>query len=278
MDKFIKNGDCIYIRPEGEKYDISSNRVYRLLYDNLVDSAFLKIEENFGIPEKIYKNDKDDEFIKKCITTYKITDNRTTGVLLNGLKGSGKTLMAKQIALMSELPIIIIDPTVTSNVTSRFFNKLHGEYCIIFDEFEKNWRTSQLLSLFDGINDDCKKLIICTSNNEDSIDDNFIDRCSRIRYYRTFTKLNDDVIKYVVSDLLKDKSKIEETTKFILDNVEVLSFDNVMLFIDEINNSQGSSLDSLFDDLNLTRKDKQNKPIEIKPISCIDYENSCCCC
>lgn len=252
MDKFIKNGSNIYVRPQGEKYDINDNKVYRLKYNSMEDIPYLSIEENFDLPSKIYKNKGDDAFIKKCVTTYKNTSRKTTGILLKGLKGSGKTLMSKQIALESGVPIIVVDAKFPEGEIESFFGRLDGDYCIIFDEFEKNWMTYRLLGFFDGLKTNCKKLIICTCNNENKLDDNLLDRCSRIRYVRSFNKLNVNVIEDVISNALNDKKNIDKVKDFIVKNMNVISFDNILLFVEEINNSPESELEDLFNDLNLS--------------------------
>lgn len=59
----------------------------------------------------------------------------------------------------------------------------------MFDEVEKNdyyWNTKDLLGFLDGVEATAKKLVLMTCNDTDGINDNFFDRCSRIRYFREY--------------------------------------------------------------------------------------------
>ncbi len=64
-----------------------------------------------------------------------MTDNM--GVLLNGVKGTGKSVTAKLICneLKNFLPIIIVDKAYEG--LPQFISKIQQEVIIFIDEFEK---------------------------------------------------------------------------------------------------------------------------------------------
>lgn len=123
--------------------------------------------------------------------------------MLSGVKGTGKTVMAKVIAKNSKLPVIVVD-------------------------------TEDLLGWLDGVQTNAKKLVLFTCNNEDRVNEYLKDRCSRVRYTRHF-EANDNA--RFLKEILKDKGianeEIDPTYNFIVNNFNLLSIDNILSFIDE---------------------------------------------
>lgn len=106
--------------------------------------------------------------------------------MLSGIKGTGKTVMAKVIAKNSNLPIIVVDEDYPTGRINDFFRKFETPVTIIFDEVDKHWDTEDLLGWLDGVQTNAKKLVLFTCNNEDRVNDYLKDRCSRVRYIRHF--------------------------------------------------------------------------------------------
>jgi len=256
---FIKQNDYIIPKPEGIDYELIPGKVYDFRETSGSDGPFLSESADFNFPETYYLSEDDNKFINKTIEAFNRTKKMTTGVLLSGIKGSGKTLMAKKIAKMSGLPIIVIDPGVATGNIEPFFAKTDTDCCIIFDEIDKYWNTRYLLTFLDGVKPTCKKLVICTCNKEKDIDEYLNDRCSRIRYKRMFKCLDKDAAKVVINDIVKDDDKSTKARDFLFEHTSVLSYDNVVIFAEEIRNNPNESFESIFEDLNLTNsKDKSN--------------------
>lgn len=283
---FIKQGNYIVPKPEGIDYELIPGKVYDFHETRESDGPFLSESTDFNFPDTYYLSEDDNKFINKTINAFNRTEKMTTGVLLSGIKGSGKTLMAKKIAKMSGLPIIVIDPGMSTCEIEPFFAKTDTDCCVIFDEIDKYWSARHLLTFLDGVKPTCKKLVICTCNNEEDIDEYLNDRCSRIRYKRIFKCLDKDAAKVVINDIIKDDDKSTQARDFLFEHTPVLSYDNVVIFAEEIRNNPKESFESIFEDLNLTNS--KNEPnVTVKKLTTggllaqtadnYDKWEACCC-
>lgn len=250
---FIKNGNSIIPIPQGTKYSLIPGKVYELKNTPFSDVCLEEINE-FKFPEDYYLGEGDERFMDKVVNTYNNTDKLTTGVLFSGLKGSGKTLMAKRTAIKSNLPIIVINGNVSSNEVESFFAQVCDDVCIIMDELDKNWYLPALLGFFDGVKPTCKKLILCTANDERDIDKYLNDRCSRIRYKRTFNSIGKDIAKTILSKYFDTDEAIDGAAEFCCSAMSVVSYDNVVTFGEEHKNNPDADFDELLNDLNIARK------------------------
>ena len=258
--KFLKVGDKIIFKAsvDGLEYDLEPNKVYTIEINRYTDEANLKVNENFSMPEKIYTTEQDDKFVNKVLNAYKLSNQGTLGVMLSGLKGSGKTLLSKVIATESNLPIIIIDKYVHPKILNNIFKKIGDlEVCILFDEVDKNgedYDDNYLLRILDGIDNVGKKLMIFTANNGHEINEYMQDRCSRIRYWRDFYELPSSLIYSVLEDKLDNKNEVKSLADFIQENFKCISFDNVLSFVNEVNANPNDTFEELFEDMNLSKK------------------------
>ena len=252
---FVKNGNVITPKPAGSDYNLKAGDVYRLVEDKYTDLLYITEDKAFEFPKRYYSTKEDDAFATKVINTFNKTEKLTTGVLLSGMKGSGKTLMAKKIAEKSKLPIIVVDKDVRATDIENFFAQMSIDVCVIFDEIDKYWNSRYLLGFLDGVKPSCKKLVICTANEEKEIDEYLNDRCSRVRYKRAFNALSKQVVSGVLNDIIKDKKKAEAATEFIINNIRVVSYDNVIIFGEEVKNNPDESFESIIADLNVEKKD-----------------------
>ena len=235
MSNFIINGERIVTKPEGQDYDLMPGKVYDLLFDNYEMYSYLKENGNLNMPKKIYEIEEDTKFMDRVLLFHSSEyNNGNTGVLLAGDKGTGKSMLAKRIALKSNLPIIIVDSSYPLWQITKFFKKVKTETCIIFDEIEKNprtWPSEDLLTFLDGIQETGKKIVIMTCNKTEGLDENLFDRCSRIRYYRKYkANANEIFIKEMIEDkgLTPNQPLIDFIKRFT-----VKSFDNINSFLDE---------------------------------------------
>lgn len=255
---FIKFNNQIVPKPEGIDYDLIPGKVYNLREERGSEGPFLEETQDFIFPETYYLSEDDNKFVNKTIEAFNRTEKMTTGVMLSGVKGSGKTLMAKKIAMLSGLPVIVIDPGLASSVIEPFFAKTDTNCCVIFDEIDKYWNTRYLLTFLDGVKPTCKKLVICTCNKEKEIDEYLNDRCSRIRYKRIFKCLDKDAAAIVINDVIKNEEKAKEARDFLFENANLVSYDNVIIFAEEIRNNPNESFESVFEDLNMKKIKKQS--------------------
>lgn len=257
---FLKIGEKITFKPktEGLDYSLENGRVYVPEIDRYTDEITFNVAPNITLPEKLYTTADDDKFVNKVIDRYSLTVEGTVGVMLSGLKGSGKTIMMKRIALQSNLPIILIDKGFYPKDLINLFNKLSNtEVCILMDEIDKlgeRYDDDYLLKVLDGINTSGKKLMVFTCNENENVNEYLKDRCSRIRYWREYGEMPASMIQAVLEDKLDDKSKVTPLTDFIQETLSCASFDNISSFADEVNTYANDTFEELFKDMNLSEK------------------------
>lgn len=270
MSEFIKVGERIINKPTGLDYDLVNGKVYNLKWDRYNGVSYFEEDGSLSLPAKVYATKSDDIFIKRVNTYFQKTSKLSTGVMLSGIKGTGKTVMAKVIAKNSNLPIIVVDEDYPTGRINDFFRKFETPVTIIFDEVDKHWDTENLLGWLDGVQTNAKKLVLFTCNNEDRVNDYLKDRCSRVRYIRHF-EANDNA--RFLREILRDKGiaedNIENTYTFIVNNFGLLSIDNILSFIDEKLLLPELSNEEIFNDMNISSKRGKKNIVE----ETSDYEN-----
>mgnify|MGYP002657947983 FL=1 len=258
--KFLKVGNSINFKfnTEGLECDLTPGMVYNIKVDRYTDAISLEESSGLSLPSKVYCTQRDERFIDKVINSYNLSESGFTGVMLAGLKGSGKTVMAKVIANKSGLPIINIDKNIRPYILRNLVEKLGDtSVCFLFDELDKvlaDYDDSVLLQVLDGSDTKGKHMILFTCNDDDEISEYLIDRCSRIRYWREFGEMSPSLIMEVLNDKLNDKKEVKSLTDFIKDNFEVCSFDNISSFVKEANDYPTTTFEELFEDMNLSSK------------------------
>lgn len=257
MAEFIKIGNEITIKPKvkGLSYELIGGKVYDLKYNRMEGKPYLAENGNLNMPKKLYKLDEDNNFINRVLTYFNSENaNQTTGVLLSGTKGTGKTMLSKRIALESKLPIIVVATDYPADKLNRFFKEFTTPVVIMFDEIEKNdywWETKDLLGFLDGVEATAKKLVLMTCNDSSKIDDNFFDRCSRVRYFKQYKANSNSVfIRFMAED--KGIKNIDEVVNFINEYMEVKSFDNISAFLDEVKMFEDIPLKELIAPMNIS--------------------------
>lgn len=259
-NKFLKIGNKVLFKPnmEGLDYNLKANEVYTISVDQYTDEISFDIAPSFNLPSKIYTTPEDDSFLERVINRYNKTEYGVTGVMFSGIKGTGKTVTTKRLAILSNLPIILVDKGFRPWLFQKLFKKLSGiEFCMVFDEVDKigeGYDDSFLLTILDGVNTTGKSLVLFTCNDESKINRNLIDRCSRIRYWRKFKETSRETVKQVLEDRVNDKNEIESLLDFIMNNFKCISYDNICSFVDEVNENPTTTFEILFSDMNLSNK------------------------
>ena len=236
MANFIKQGNRITPLPKGYAYDLEPGKVYDLLIKTVWGERVTKFELNgeMNLPPTVYQTKKDKLFIDRVLKNFNSSNKNTTGVLLTGDKGTGKSVTAKILAEKAKLPIIVINPELEEKYLEEFFKEFDTPVCILFDEVDKNFSTQKMLTFLDGMHKTAKKLVIMTANDEDDLSNYIKNRCSRIRYYRHYN-MKDDAKEY--AELICEAKGIEnkdEVVSFIVNNIKYPSIDNISSFIDEV--------------------------------------------
>lgn len=191
--------------------------------------------EPYVLPKKIYGNGK--SRMKRIFKAWK-SRGKNTGVLLSGLKGSGKSLLLKMCCnrgLKKGLPIFVIDSPSNLSEKFSFLQDIQTPGIILFDEFEKNFAIpgaqEACLSFLDGL-DQCNFLILFSVNSV-NINENLLHRPGRIYYHYNYKGLCDDVIEDIVIDQFDDEDDIEDILDALQD-IQDISYDVLMSLIHEM--------------------------------------------
>ena len=236
--KWINDGGILYPIPGYASLLTSpGNGIFRIYEQPQTKRLGLeKIDDTFRFDFKIYDLDCEDimsNIIKTWTSDLFRESNKNLGVVFNGIKGTGKTIAAKQLCNRIGLPVIVISKPVDGML--EFIQSLHFESIILIDEAEKTFREEQevLLKMIDGVYNDMRKLYILTTNKL-SIDENLLGRPGRIRYIKEFSNLSAKAVNDVIDDNLNDISLKDDVLK-VVDSLEISTIDILKAIIDECN-------------------------------------------
>lgn len=193
-----------------------------------------RFADRFVFDYKVYGLQKD--FCEHVLTTYKHTTGNL-GILLNGTKGTGKTVTAKVLANSLNLPIIIVKDMGDANQSMIEYLSGFNFDCILFlDEFEKNFsdKDSTILQIMDGVYNIGYRKVFLLTTNEINISDNLIGRPSRIRYLKEFGNLDIEIVNEYLDDFLKVPEAREELINFI-NTLSISTIDILKSLVTEVN-------------------------------------------
>lgn len=163
----------------------------------------------------------------------------STGVMLTGEKGSGKTLLARELSIEAEkmgMPTILINAPWRGDAFNNLLQSVHQPTLVLFDEFEKVYdedEQTQILSLLDGVWQS-KKLFILTCNDKWRVDRHMRNRPGRIFYMYDFQGLDADFVREYCEDVLVDKSHISAIIG-MLSMFREFNFDMLKCLVEDMN-------------------------------------------
>ena len=226
--------------------------VYNIQFDR--DGIHLiHLLDKFDLPTTFFGDVENQHDI--LITDYRkaAVGKKSTGALLAGVKGNGKTLLMEKVSntlISMDIPVINIEENIPAFILRKVIRSV-GPCCVLFDEFEKNYSPSipdserkstyqaDLLTLF---SDSSLKgvMFIMASNDVSAINPMFLTRPGRLKRMITFTSpgfehftqvakskgVFDQIDKYTLS-YIKDYLRCYEGMDFgidvILELVEIAS-------------------------------------------------------
>lgn len=198
---------------------------------------FLQKVDDYKTEGKIYGVTP--KHVQRVINTFH--DRKVnTGLLLQGEKGSGKTLLAKLISeelLKEGVSTLQINSAYTGEAFHEFLAKITTPCVVIFDEFEKVYdygKQDDLLSLFDGAVVGGKKLFILTMNSYFRATDFIKNRPGRFFYNIKYEGLEPEFIVEYCKDNLKNHDEIRPVLVFA-STFQNFNFDILKALVEEMN-------------------------------------------
>lgn len=250
-------GNRLYLSFPSKEFDnLDNGAIYTVNVDEFGRFYLTKKSEGYKFDYKLYGLES--KFINRVLKTYSKT-NGNLGILLNGIKGTGKTVSSKLIASEINQPIILIDRKLDGVHT--FLNTITQDITIFIDEYEKVYGDSaQMLTIMDGaLNSTFRRMFLMTTNDL-YVDRNLIERPSRVRYLKMFGNLKPEVVEEVIDDILEYPELKKECISFI-SSLETITIDIVKAVINEVNIHEEAP--SAFEDVFNVKKIKGNYNVKL---------------
>lgn len=235
---FEQFGSSIFIAKErGQKLAQIPAGTYNLDID-MFGNHFLERVENLDVPAVTYGDTV--RKAQRVVDTYLSRKGKNTGLLLQGDKGSGKTLQAKFISakLREEfgIPTIMINTPFHDSNFVTFMASIKQPVMVMFDEFDKVYsersHQEQILTLLDGTGGYNKMFVL--TKNAGYISEFFQNRPSRIFYTFNYEKISLSTMEDFLKRNLEDVRHIEDFMR-LWDLSFSLSFDVVQSLVEELN-------------------------------------------
>ena len=250
--------------PENDLYATLPKGVYRIVVQETMQGInfYFAPAPMFSIPEHVIP---DTRFIERVKNTYSLSDKQL-GILLHGLSGMGKSMLAKQLCVEFienyNMPVIVFD-FKSAEYISSILEQLEQPCVILLDEFEKMFgektdnetsfvNQNELLSILDDTSTS-KHLFLLTANRQDWISPYMFNRPSRIRYCVEFDAIPKNIINGIIDKAVTDKEKAE-TVKAAANSLNDLTYDILFELIKESSYTEDFDFDEILRVMNISFK------------------------
>ena len=251
MSYFLKSGNTFRVSSKEalDLHDLLPAGNYVVKEMPMDGPLYLEMIDSFEIKGKRYGDlDKNTD---RILNTF-MDRSASTGVMLAGEKGSGKSLLAKNLAIEGaarlNIPCIVINAPWVGDKFNAFMQTIEQPCMVLFDEFEKVYDAEdqeKALTLLDGVFPS-KKLFVLTCNDKWRIDSHMRNRPGRLFYMLDYKGLDANFITEYCNDNLK-KELLLHTEKLcqIASLFAQFNFDMLKATVEEMNRYNETPEDAL---------------------------------
>jgi hypothetical protein len=248
---FIKSGNTYSVasNEEVDIHDLLPAGNYVVKERPMDGPLYLEHIDSFEIKGKRYGDlDKNTD---RILTTF-LSRSNSTGVMLAGEKGSGKSLLAKNLAVVAadrhSIPCIVINAPWCGDKFNTFMQTIEQPCVVLFDEFEKVYDDEdqeKALTLLDGVFSS-QKLFVLTCNDKWRVNQHMRNRPGRLFYMLDYKGLDAEFITEYCNDNLKDQLKIHiDKLCQIASLFKQFNFDMLKAVVEEMNRYNEGPQDAL---------------------------------
>lgn len=219
----------------------------------------LQVQPPLPLPEKQFG---DIQTITKRVMTSFLDREEPTGVLLSGLKGSGKSVTARYIAMecvSNGIPCIVLKCGQLNPEIAQLIDSIQSQCMLLIDEIDKikpeDTSESQrvLLSLLDGSGARARRLTVCTANSSGRLNNVLLSRPGRFRYHYKYTGVSKKVITEFIYDQMKhsaSEERVSSVVQFFM-GLRRVSFDILGAIVEEALRFPDMPVKDLASDMNI---------------------------
>lgn len=229
--RLVGEGKMIQMAAASER-EYLEDKVYIVKMSDQIGLYVEEVSEKFELPEKIY--DIENSFVERVVKTWNAVDENL-GILLNGLKGTGKTVTAKMICNRVGCPVILV--TAPFDGVPELIGSIWQDCVVLIDEYEKIYKDhGSMLTVMDGVFTGRHKKMFILTTNDTKVSEFMISRPGRIRYLKYFNDLRIDTIKEIVDDTISAEAEhLKAATIKFISRLQLLTVDIVRAVVQEVN-------------------------------------------
>lgn len=246
--KYLAVNDTLIPISDGNIVSPVPKNIYSVKFDSKHSIQLTRIDD-FTIPKNL-----SGDIEHRCHFLIQAHEHhKKLAILLQGVRGTGKSLLAKMITTYSPYPTLNITSVLRGSdiiALGDYLSKCKQPLIVILEEFEKIFSDKDVQNLFLAILDgtvEHQAFFILTTNGDISI--YFYNRPGRVRYVYKYTHLDKAEVQEIIQQRLNpDKYHLAEEIYEYL-SVYKLTYDIVYGVIEDIN--RGLSLEYLSNTINI---------------------------